>query len=392
MASSEFDAVIQNSSSLNHILHIGKYFSIEKIKILHRWEIRKTINDNELTNPVCKESLKREFEIGSQLQHTNICSYYQLSNDGISLNREFIDGLTWTEFFETYSNEKIKIEKYVIQLLDALHYMHAKGIFHMDLKSENIIISHELKTLKIIDFGHAVYQNDTLWRGGNKTNLKYDKLISAEQDWNSFFTLLFQSKNYVSRKSFKKIENAYKQYLNNNNRIDIQFTKDIFENQLKRSVSSKVIVLVLVAIFIFFFVIRFSLNSDKSHKRINNKRESNCIETTYDSSGQIKKVDSIQQVSNNRKTFKNETAISYKDSIFLVQKANEFGPDLEKNLKPISSKSKLEIFDSLVKAFNFKFDSFKLIQNLDSNQIETAKKIYFFHISKSINKYVHLLK
>ncbi len=34
----------------------------------------------------------------------------------------------------------------------------------------------------------------------------------------------------------------------------------------------------------------------------------------------------------------------------------------------------------------------KIRQNLDSDQIEIANKIYIFHLSKSINKYVHLLK
>jgi serine/threonine protein kinase len=67
--------------------------------------------------------------------------------------------------------------------------MHSKGIFHMDLKPENILINQEIKTIKIIDFGHALYQNDTLWRGGVKSKAKTENLISAEQDWNAFFSI-----------------------------------------------------------------------------------------------------------------------------------------------------------------------------------------------------------
>jgi serine/threonine protein kinase len=103
--SSEFESVFQNDNLMEQKLHDGKYFSIEKVKLKHRWEIKKSIQEKEISNPLCIESLKREFEIGSQLQHPFICSYYQLSIDGRSIHREYVDGLTWDDYFDTYPDE-----------------------------------------------------------------------------------------------------------------------------------------------------------------------------------------------------------------------------------------------------------------------------------------------
>ncbi|AAV50934.1 putative serine/threonine-protein kinase [Acanthamoeba castellanii mimivirus] len=57
-------------------------------------------------------------------------------------------------------SESLKI-KYVLQLLEAINYMHSKGIMHRDLSASNILIKGS--TLKIGDFGSArFFSGDTL--------------------------------------------------------------------------------------------------------------------------------------------------------------------------------------------------------------------------------------
>lgn len=58
--------------------------------------------------------------------------------------------------YECLKNKKTpltpnKIKHYMFQLLQAIQYIHKKGIFHRDIKPENVLISGEL--IKLADFG-----------------------------------------------------------------------------------------------------------------------------------------------------------------------------------------------------------------------------------------------
>eukprot|EP00494_Astrolonche_serrata_P025735 UN25996 len=65
-----------------------------------------------------------------------------------------------------------KIKKFMLQLISGIDYCHSKGMFHRDLKPQNILIDNG-DTLKIADFGlsreHAIplppltHEVITLW-------------------------------------------------------------------------------------------------------------------------------------------------------------------------------------------------------------------------------------
>lgn len=46
-----------------------------------------------------------------------------------------------------------EIQYYFYKLLLALDDCHSKGIIHRDVKPQNIVVNHEEKQLKLIDFG-----------------------------------------------------------------------------------------------------------------------------------------------------------------------------------------------------------------------------------------------
>lgn len=53
--------------------------------------------------------------------------------------------------------EKV-VRMYFKQMMSAIDHMHSKGVYHRDLKLENILLNEEL-SLKIADFGLSINQS-----------------------------------------------------------------------------------------------------------------------------------------------------------------------------------------------------------------------------------------
>lgn len=102
-------------------------------------------------------SLRKEYSIGMQIDHPGIVRY--ISFDGFSLNEEFIEGSTLQQLIES-DDDILKDNSFIrslcIDILNALEYIHSKGIVHQDIKPENIMITRIGRKIKIIDFGCAV--------------------------------------------------------------------------------------------------------------------------------------------------------------------------------------------------------------------------------------------
>jgi serine/threonine protein kinase len=48
-----------------------------------------------------------------------------------------------------------QVQSFTYQLLQSLVFMHNNGIFHRDMKPQNILVSDDGNTVKIADFGLA---------------------------------------------------------------------------------------------------------------------------------------------------------------------------------------------------------------------------------------------
>lgn len=51
----------------------------------------------------------------------------------------------------------LEIRFYLYKILEALEYAHSHGIMHRDVKPLNVVINHEKKDLRLIDWGLAEY-------------------------------------------------------------------------------------------------------------------------------------------------------------------------------------------------------------------------------------------
>lgn len=106
--------------------------------------------------PVYHQALLKEFEIGLQLDHPNICrtiSMEPVGELGDCIVMEYVDGETLEAAVKGGNMTEDKVRKIASQLLDAMEYMHAKQTVHRDIKPSNIMLTHRGGDVKLIDFG-----------------------------------------------------------------------------------------------------------------------------------------------------------------------------------------------------------------------------------------------
>ena len=123
-------------------------------------------NDNRIVvkilKPVKEEKYKREIKILDELYgSTNIIKLldkvYDAPSETKALIMEYVDN-KYEDFRDLYSTfTDFDIRFYMYEILKGLDQCHSKGIMHRDIKPHNIMIDHDTKTLRIIDWGLAEF-------------------------------------------------------------------------------------------------------------------------------------------------------------------------------------------------------------------------------------------
>lgn len=120
-----------------------------------RWWMLKGLKAEYREQETYRAFLRKEFDILISLQHPNIVAATSLEyvgGLGTCIVMEWIDGVTLQEWLAL---KRPGGKDILVQLLDALLYIHAKQIVHRDLKPSNIMIAHNGCHVKLIDFGLA---------------------------------------------------------------------------------------------------------------------------------------------------------------------------------------------------------------------------------------------
>ena len=100
---------------------------------------------------------QKEFSLGITLSHPNIAETYSLEEVegcGRCIVMEYVDGMTLAEWLSTNPSHAAR-QRAMMQLLDALEYIHSLQLVHHDLKSSNILITRNGQNVKLIDFGQS---------------------------------------------------------------------------------------------------------------------------------------------------------------------------------------------------------------------------------------------
>jgi len=110
--------------------------------------------------PVKKKKIKREIKILQNLcGGPNIIRLLDVVRDPQSktpsLIFEYINNVDFRVLYPTLSDFDIRF--YILELLKALDYCHSQGIIHRDVKPHNVMIDHERRQLRLIDWGLAEF-------------------------------------------------------------------------------------------------------------------------------------------------------------------------------------------------------------------------------------------
>ena len=118
------------------------------------------------TDPVMRELLRKEFNLGMMLRHQGIVGFVSLEQvpqlQGEFIVQEWVEGETLKQWLETphACQEKVDILQ---QLCDILDYCHRMNVVHRDIKPSNIMISPDRHPV-VIDMGLAVAGNQSAFR------------------------------------------------------------------------------------------------------------------------------------------------------------------------------------------------------------------------------------
>merc|ERR1712048_209043 len=113
-----------------------------------------------ILKPVKKKKIKREIRILQNLcGGPNIVKLLDVVRDPQSktpsLVFEHVNNTDFKTLYPTLTDHDIRY--YIYEILKALDYCHSQGIMHRDVKPHNVMIDHENRKLRLIDWGLAEF-------------------------------------------------------------------------------------------------------------------------------------------------------------------------------------------------------------------------------------------
>src|SRR5580698_8248446 len=124
--------------------------------LLQRPVVLKILRPGSLTAEQMRTTVLREARLASAIEHPNVCGIYEVGESGEEayIAMQYVPGQSLDELIARGPANLQLALSVGIQIADGLQAAHALGIFHRDLKPQNVMLT-EGGLVKILDFGLA---------------------------------------------------------------------------------------------------------------------------------------------------------------------------------------------------------------------------------------------
>lgn len=151
-------------------------------------------------------ALQKEYHVGSTLSHPVLVKYIEAGHS--SLLMEYVNGKTLTQLLKDepdYFCQKENAERFLTQLLEGVGHMHEHHVLHLDLKPDNIMITHLGHDVRIIDLGFCYTDCYDNTRGYTRAFAAPEQIKGGELTERTDLYAIGRILEWVNRKSGRKV-------------------------------------------------------------------------------------------------------------------------------------------------------------------------------------------
>ena len=148
--------------TIQQLCGVGKFASVKKCKKDDKEMAIKIITKKSVTSISGALRIENEIQALHILKSQYITNIYDTFTTatllGVVIELGTQDLYSYIDNFPTGIDETIA-KKIALNIIDAVNHCHKKGVYHMDIKPENILIDETTYDIKLCDFGLCAFEN-----------------------------------------------------------------------------------------------------------------------------------------------------------------------------------------------------------------------------------------